>query len=57
MKKQKHFGISIEEELLQKFKVVCVFEGRSLPKQVWYMIKCCVEQFEKENGEIDVDPK
>ena len=55
MKKQKHIGVRLEEELLRKFKILCIYEGRSVPKQIWYMIKCSIEQFETENGRIVFD--
>lgn len=52
MEEYKHFGVRIEKELFKKFKIVCIYEGRSLSRQVWYMIKCRVEEHEKENGKI-----
>ncbi len=57
MKEQKHFSVRIEEELLKKFRIVCIIEGRSLSGQIGYMIRRCVEQFERENGEIVTDGK
>ena len=52
MKKEKHFGLRIEADLLKKSRVVCGCEGRSANAQILYLMRQCVEEYEKEDGEI-----
>ena len=55
MKKEKHFGLRIDEETLKKFHSVCEYEGRSLNAQILYMIRQSIAKFEKENGKIEIE--
>lgn len=52
MKKERHFGLRIDDELLQKFRYICEYEGRSANGQILFMIRRRVAAFEKEHGEI-----
>lgn len=52
MKNEKHFGLRIEEEMLQKFRYVCEYKGRSANKQIIQMIKHLIDEYENEHGEI-----
>ena len=48
----KRFSLVIDEGLLYKFKHVAKKEGRSLNRQIFYIMRLCVEKFEREHGEI-----
>ncbi len=55
MKKRTHLSIRMDSELHDKFKSVSEFEGRSMSRQILYLIRKCVSDFEKENGPIPVE--
>ena len=55
-KANKHLGIEIDPELHQKLKYVAEYEGRSINGQILYLVRQCVKQFEKENGQIAEEP-
>ena len=57
MKNMRRIGIRIDEELLRKFKIFCIYEGRSVNRQVGYLIKTAVADFEKENGTVVFEKK
>ncbi|MBQ8337932.1 MAG: Arc family DNA-binding protein [Oscillospiraceae bacterium] len=48
-------GIRFEPELLYKISYVAKQNKRSLNAQLEYLSQVCVKEFEKENGEIEVD--
>ncbi len=50
----KSVSIRIDEELLHKLHIVADYEGRSANSQVLVLIRKCVEQYEKENGKIEL---
>ena len=50
--KEKHLGIRINEDLHDKFKFVAGYEDRSISKQILYLIRKCVNEFEESHGEI-----
>ena len=52
MKKEKHFGLRIDADLLQNFHYVCEYEGRSVNGQILYLIRQCIDEFEKTHGKI-----
>ncbi len=53
-KKNKHLGIEIEPELHYKLHYISKYEGRSGNGQILYLIRQCIKQFKKENGEIQI---
>ena len=55
MKVERHFGLRIEDELLRKFRYVREYDGRSAKAQILYMIRKCVQEYEKEHGEIKLE--
>ena len=55
MKVERHFGLRIEDELLRKLRYVCEYDGRSANAQILYMIRKCVQEYEKEHGEIKLE--
>lgn len=48
-------GIRFEPELLYKITQVAKKNKRSLNAQLEYLAQNCVDEFEKENGEIPLD--
>ena len=50
----KSLSIRIDQDLLDKLHVVADYEGRSANSQVLILIRRCVEQYEKEHGEINL---
>lgn len=49
----KSLTIRIDDTLLDKLHVVADCEGRSANSQVLILIRNCVREYEKENGEIE----
>lgn len=43
------------EELYEKITIIAKKESRSLSKQVEFLIKQCVENYERENGSITIN--
>ena len=52
MKDRTHLSIRMNNELHDKFKYVSAYEGRSMSKQVLYLLTRCVRDFEAEHGPI-----
>lgn len=57
MKKERHFGLRIDDELLRKFHYVCDYNGRSANGQILYLIRKCIKEFETSEGEIEIEVK
>ena len=54
-KENKHLGIEIDPLLHRKIKYIAEYEGRSINGQILYLVRKCIEKFERENGEISDD--
>ena len=52
MKDRTHLSIRMNNELHDKVKYVSAYEGRSMSKQVLYLLNRCVRDFEAEHGPI-----
>lgn len=48
----KNFSIRIDDEMLDKLHVIADYEARSANGQIIVLIRDCIEEFEKKNGEI-----
>ena len=48
-------GIRFEPELLYKITAVAKQNKRSLNAQLEYLAQICVQEYEKQNGEIPLD--
>ncbi len=48
----KSLSIRIDEELLNKLHQVADYEDRSANSQILFLIRKCVEDFEKKQGKI-----
>lgn len=53
-KSNKHLGIEIDPELHYKLHYISKYEGRSANGQILYLIRKCIREFEKNDGEIIV---
>ena len=54
-KNNKHLGIEINPDLHYKLHYIANYEGRSGNGQILYLVRKCIAEFEKENGEIKVE--
>ena len=54
-KTNKHLGIEVDPELHHKIRYIAKYEGRSLNGQVLYLIRQCIQEFEKREGKIPHD--
>lgn len=52
MKKDKHLGIRIDDELHHKLHYISEYEGRSANGQILFLIRKCFNEFEQEHGVI-----
>ena len=57
MKKGKHLGIRIDEELHYKMQYIAAYEDRSLNGEVLYALRQHARSFEKQHGPIPYPPK
>lgn len=48
------YPLRVNRALMEKFKVVASSNGRSVNKEIEYLIKISVRSFEQENGPIDI---
>ena len=48
-----YLTIRMNRELHDKFRSVAAYEGRSMSRQILYLMHQCVADFEKKNGPID----
>ena len=53
-KNEKHLSLRIEEELLRKFEYVARYDDRSMNWLLNVMVRKCIEEFEREHGEITI---
>ena len=54
MKDKSHLSIRMNSELHDKFQYVASYEGRSMSKQILYLLNKCVHDFEREHGPIEL---
>lgn len=48
------FSLRISEELLDKVKYIATKNKRSANKEIEFLIEAAIEQFEKDNGKIEL---
>lgn len=53
MGKMKSLSIRIDSDMLDKLHYVADYEARSANGQILVLIRQCIEDFEKEHGEIE----
>lgn len=51
-KDRKHLSIRLDGELHDKFQYVAEYDGRSMSKQILYLVSSYVREFEREHGPI-----
>jgi plasmid stability protein len=49
-------GLRMPDDLYVKLKHIAKKHNRSYNQEAVYILKCYVDQYEKENGTIDVNP-
>jgi len=54
MKKGKHLGIRIDDDLHYKLHYVAKYDGRSANGEILYLLRKYIAEFETKNGEIIV---
>ena len=52
MEKDKHLGLRIDAETHEKLKSLAEFEGRSINREVLYLIRQAIMKHESEHGEL-----
>lgn len=52
---QTNYPLRLDEQLMEKLKVVSSKNSRSVNKQIEFLVTQCVEQFEKDNGIITTE--
>ena len=53
-KNNKHLGLEIDPVLHYKLHYISKYEGRSANGQILYLIRNCIKDFEKREGEIEL---
>ncbi|MFR5934000.1 MAG: TraY domain-containing protein [Oscillospiraceae bacterium] len=56
-RKRKNYTLRIDAELMDKFRYVCKYDGRSAQSQLQLYIRRMVESFESKHGPIDLTEK
>ena len=51
----KHLRVRINHEILKKFKVICEVEGRSLNREIVFLIQKTITEYEEKYGKIKKD--
>ncbi len=49
------YPLRIEKELLEKAKIIAKENGRSLNKEIEFLLKNAIKEYEAKNGIIEVD--
>ncbi len=49
------YPLRLEKELLEKAKVIAKENGRSLNKEIEFLLKNAIKEYEANNGTINVD--
>lgn len=52
---KKHLSIRMDGELHDKIQYISAYMGRSMSRQVLYLMQECVRSFEKEHGPIKAE--
>lgn len=53
-KKNKHLGIEIDRELHYKLHYIAKYEDRSANRQILYLLRKCISEFESNVGVIEL---
>ena len=54
MSSEKHLGIRIDKDNHYNLRYISAYEGRSANRQILYLIRKCIMEFEKEHGKIEL---
>jgi len=50
----KHLSLRIDAKMLEKFRYVCEYDGRSANSKLLVYIRNAIKEFETEHGEIKI---
>ena len=50
---KKNLSVRIDEDTLNRFRLVTHYQRRSLSSQIVVLIKKCIEEYEKKHGMIE----
>lgn len=53
-KKYKNFSVRLDEQVHYKLRQISKHEGHSVSRQIRYLVRKCIAEFEKENGTIEI---
>lgn len=48
------YPLRVDKTLMEKFKIVASTNGRSVNKEIEFLMKNCIKTYEQENGEIQL---
>lgn len=51
--KNKAYTLRIDNDLMEKLKICCIKEDRTINKQIERLVRQYIEEYEKENGSIE----
>ena len=54
MKKTKHLGLRIDDEMHKKLKYIAEFEGRSINGEIIFLIRQAIIDHAKKYGKIEI---
>lgn len=55
MKNYTHLSIRMNPDIHKKIIYIAEYNGRSMSRQISYLIQKCIHEFDKENGEISLE--
>lgn len=55
VEKRTHLSIRMDTELHDKLQYIAAYDGRSMSRQILYLITSSIREFEKEHGPIDLE--
>ena len=50
----KHFGLRVDSDILEKFRFACAYAGRSANSQIIQLMLKFISGYEKEHGKIEL---
>ncbi len=48
------YPLRVDHEIMEKFRIIASENGRSVNKEIEFLMKAAIKQYEAENGTIDV---
>ena len=54
MNNQKNYNLRVDENSYKKLKYIADYNHRSVNSHIEFLIEQCINDFEKQNGKIDI---